>query len=254
MAPAKTATKIPLMKLRGRLHFGSMMLLCLALSGCDKVNALFAEEQEQATGYKPKKGQIERACANPYVASLVKDKIFSEAINRSPDNKEPLENFRQAVTGRIDEPLFQGHDPAIRRTECTGKILINIPPTIQKAFEKKDYLVAEVSYGVQPAEGGAAVDVTGGDEIINALVDVAVKKTVLIKVPLPKAPPIREPKLPEFSDDDFRDIPYDPPVDDGFGDPQPPDEPKAPARKDVDPETPEEATREDMPMDEGPEL
>jgi hypothetical protein len=219
----------------------------LGLSGCDRFSAKTA-----TTKFSPNRGQIERACKSQTIATLVKDRVFMSAIERSKDNKDALESLRQGLTGRIENALFQGHDPAMRRTECAGKLVLNLPPNVQRAFEKKDFLIADVSFGVQPGKDGAVVDVAGADPIINALVEAAVKKIVIIPPPTVRIPRYEDPPLPEFRDEDFEELPYIPPVDDDFDVPR---SDRIPDTEDDTPApTPDEGERADLPDEAPPEL
>jgi hypothetical protein len=219
----------------------------LGLSGCDR----FSTETE-TTKYRPNRGQIERACTSQTIATLVKDKVFTTAIERSKDNKDALDSLRQGLTGRIEKALFQGHDPSMRRTECAGKLVLNLPPNVQRAFEKKDFLVADVTFGVQPSKEGAVVDVAGADAIISALVEAAVKKIIILPPPPVRVPRYEDPPLPEFRDEDFEELPYIPPVDDGFDVPRvdriPESEDSVPAPP------PDEGERADLPEETLPEF
>ena len=219
----------------------------LSLSGCDRFSA-----KTDVKKFNPNRGQIERACTSQTIATLVKDKVFTEAIARSKDNKEALDNLRLALMGRIENALFQGHDPSMRRTECAGKLVLNLPPNVQRAFEKKDVLVADVTYGVQPGSAGPVIDVAGADPIINALIEAAVKKIVILPPPNVRVPRIDEPPLPEFNERDFEELPYVPPVDDGFYDRQPERDPIDIG--DTPPPPPDEGERADLPEEIPPEL
>jgi hypothetical protein len=219
----------------------------VGLAGCDR----FSPKSETAK-FRPNRGQIERACKSQTIATLVKDKVFADAIARSKDNKEALDNLRLMLMGRIENALFQGHDPSMRRTECAGKLILNLPPNVQRAFEKKDFLIADVTFAVQPGKDGPAVEVAGADPIINTLVEAAVKKIIILPPPVVRTPKFDEPVLPEFDEKDFEELPYVPPVDDGFEQRR---AGRAPDNiEDLPEPPPDEGERADLPEDVPPEM
>jgi hypothetical protein len=231
-------------------RFGAVVLIAgaaLGLVGCDRFS-----DKVETPKYRPDRGQIERACTSQTIATLVKDQVFTTAIERSKDNKDALDSLRQSLTGRIENALFQGHDPSMRRTECAGKLILNLPPNVQGAFQKKDFLIADVTFGVQPSKDGAAVDVAGADPIINALVEAAIKKVIILPPPTVRVPRYEDPPLPEFRDEDFEELPYIPPVDDGFQVPRSDRIPELGG--DVPAPSPDEGERADLPDEAPPEL
>ncbi len=128
------------------------------------------------------------SCASPKIIAIIRDQIFDKAILEAKTATQNLNNLRSAVVGRIESPVLQGVDATLQRSQCAGRVVFPLPPTVRKAFGDNTELTSEVSYSVQPAadKSGLVVEATGTEPIIQMLVDASLKKRIVkVQVPYP---------------------------------------------------------------------
>ncbi len=180
--------------------------LAVALGGCSYFSS---SDAENTTAVATVKG-AEVNCVKPQVVTMLRDKIFDAAIASTKEATQNLNNLRVALVGRIESPLLQGHDPALKRTQCAGKLVFSLPPSVIKAFDGATSLSADISYSVQPAadKSGLVVDAEGTTPIVDALVTATQKKRIVrVKIPNPNALPVNSgPRIDTASGDIFGDL------------------------------------------------
>ncbi len=180
--------------------------LAAALGGCSYFSS---SEAGNATAVVAVKG-AEADCVKPQVVTMLRDKIFDAAIASTKEATQNLNNLRVALVGRIESPLLQGHDPALKRTQCAGKLVFSLPPSVIKAFDGATALSADINYSVQPAadKSGLVVDAEGTTPIVEALVTATQKKRIVrVKIPNPNALPVNSaPRIDLANGDIFGDL------------------------------------------------
>jgi hypothetical protein len=180
--------------------------LATALGGCSYFGTPGADN---ATAVAAVKG-AEVNCVKPQVVTMLRDKIFDEAIASTKEATQNLNNLRVALVGRIEAPLLQGHDATLKRTQCAGKLVFSLPPSVIKAFDGATALSADINYAVQPAadKSGLVVEADGTTPIVDALVTATQKKRIVrVKIPNPSAPiAAGAPRIDMASGDIFGDL------------------------------------------------
>jgi hypothetical protein len=160
----------------------------LTLAGCSTAPSTGSDN---ATAAQIKGAEVN--CVAPQVTTMLRDQIFDQAIVNAKDATQNLNNLRSAIVGRIESPLLQGHDPALKRTQCAGRLVFGLPPSVFKAFDGATSLSADVTYAVQPAadKSGIVVTAEGVTPIVDQLVTASQKKRLVrVKIPNPVAPRI----------------------------------------------------------------
>jgi uncharacterized protein YecT (DUF1311 family) len=151
---------------------------------------------------------VQQDCVSRQVIDLLRDKIFDTAITTSNADKKAtqnLNNLRAALLGRVENPVLQGHEAQIRKTNCAGHLVFGLPPSVIKAFGGDSSLSADIAYSIQPAadNSGLVVAATGIDAMVQTLVDASQhKRIVRVEIPGPKmqAAPRIEPNLSTMFD------------------------------------------------------
>lgn len=140
----------------------SVILVCtLFAAACGEPAASTAEPVETAASVpapeaEPALSGTEICGAQATYVGL-KDMIFDEAVKRFEGDTVPLNDLRRAVNVRMEFPLVQGFNEQLQRTDCSGKIVIELPPGVADAFGGDKMLEADVSYSSQPAADGDGV-------------------------------------------------------------------------------------------------
>jgi uncharacterized protein YecT (DUF1311 family) len=72
-------------------------------------------------------------------------------------------------------PLLRGGDSALGRTDCSGRLIIDLPPAARDKFDGASALQADLDYSIQPAADGAGlvVEASGTDYPVQRLVAAA---------------------------------------------------------------------------------
>lgn len=118
---------------------------------------------------------FEQLCGAESTYSTIKDIIFDKAVENYGETPGPLNSLRKAVRLRMEVPAMTQVDRELRRVDCSGRALIDLPPGVQEQFGGKRSIKAEVEYSVQPAadRSGSIVSVSGAGPIVESLVSAA---------------------------------------------------------------------------------
>lgn len=110
-------------------------------------------------------------CASTDAYARIRDMIFEQAQQQYGGNPGPLASLRQAVGVRMQYPLLRAVHDDVGRTDCSGHLVLDLPPPARGAFDGLPTLEADLEYGVQQAAdgNGTVVEFTGADEIVRQL-------------------------------------------------------------------------------------
>jgi len=128
---------------------------------------------DMATAADPQ--AAEALCGDEAVYRQISDTIFSKAIEQVDGSPAALTNLKKAVAVRVQYPLLRGGDLVLKRTDCSGHIILDLPPNVRPAFDGARTLEADVDFSVQPAADGNGNVVTadGIDRIVERLAGAA---------------------------------------------------------------------------------
>jgi hypothetical protein len=118
---------------------------------------------------------FEQLCGAELTYSTIKDIVFDKAVEAYGETPGPLNSLRKAVRLRMEVPAMTKIDREIRRVDCSGRAVIDLPPGVQEQFGGKRSISAEVEYSVQPAAdgSGSVVSVSGAGGMMASLVGAA---------------------------------------------------------------------------------
>jgi hypothetical protein len=155
------------------------------LSACDRMpNSVAKSDVDKAA--KPDETPAAN-CTSRAAFDIIRDQVFDAAIAKvEGKDATKLNSLRAVIAGRLEAPVVAGHDAAIGRTQCMGKIVFGLPPNTQKAFGDADALTANIDYAVQKAADGSGlvVEATGTEAMIESLVAGAkLKRIVPARIP-----------------------------------------------------------------------
>ena len=109
----------------------------------------------------------EALCASQAIYMQIKELIFNQAAGAAGVNPAPLNSLRGTVGVRMQYPLLRGGSQDVGRTDCSGRIILDLPPTVRRAFDNASTLEADIDYAIQPgADGSGNVVQLGGIDFV----------------------------------------------------------------------------------------
>jgi hypothetical protein len=114
-------------------------------------------------------------CGSQATYTQIKDMVFEKAIESYGGDPVPLNSLKRAVSARMEFPVVAGVDEELQRTDCSGRLVIDLPPGMREQFDGEKSLEADVEYSSQPsADGtGSIIRVEGFGHVITRLVTAA---------------------------------------------------------------------------------
>ncbi|MEA1013300.1 lysozyme inhibitor LprI family protein [Sphingosinicella sp. LY1275] len=192
----------------------------LSLAACGWLGA-GSDENKTEADLTPaeRKERIRDACATGTTYARLKDQLFAEAAKVRKDSTRNLETLAANSVIRMEEPLLKSRDETLNVTVCTGRLILELPPGAENAFDGERRLVAEIEYAAQAAADGSGLvyQMTGAEPIIYRLATFDMGRTRLA----PAAPPAGD-GIVNQAGDPFPPAPVGPPP------PQPPQPRPAP--------------------------
>jgi uncharacterized protein YecT (DUF1311 family) len=97
--------------------------------------------------------------------------VFDEVIDQLDGDPVNLNDLRRSVSVNMKFPVVTELHEELERTDCSGRLVLGIPPTARKAFDGESELAADIEYSVQPsADGnGFVIRATGLDFLVNRI-------------------------------------------------------------------------------------
>ena len=139
--------------------------------------------------------EVKRACASAVAYERLKAFAFDEAVKVRRNASPRLAAVRSAATVRMEGPVARSRDERLDVTVCEGRLILDLPPGLQDAFDGDRRLQADVEYAAQPAADGSGLvyRMRGAEPIIYRLAaldlrDGAVAAPVEVAAATPPAP------------------------------------------------------------------
>lgn len=105
-------------------------------------------------------------CTSEAIYRQIKDIIFDRTIERYDGDPGALNSLRRAAGVRMQYPVLREYQAEIERADCSGRLILDIPPAAQDEFDAAPSLQANLDYSIQPAiDGGSAVVELEGIEV-----------------------------------------------------------------------------------------
>jgi hypothetical protein len=142
-------------------------------SSADETDLNLSASNDMIAGADPR--AAEALCGAEQIYHQISDTIFAKAVEQYEGSPDALNNLKKSVAVRVQYPLLRGGDLALGRTDCSGHIILDLPPNVRPAFDGAKTLEADVDFSVQPAADGNGNVVTpdGIERIIQRLVAAA---------------------------------------------------------------------------------
>jgi uncharacterized protein YecT (DUF1311 family) len=170
------------------------MLIAAALltPACNKLETK-AEKQAEAKSEQARDKQVRQACASQASYERLKSLAFEKAEEVRAGNASTLDRLAAATVVRMEEPVVKSRDDALNVTVCKGRMVIDLPPGAEDAFNGERRLVAEVEFAAQEAADGSGLvyQLDGAEPIIYRLAAIDMKTVAEPKV----TPPAPEPAV-----------------------------------------------------------
>lgn len=165
-----------------------MLTAALAASGCKKLETTAVKEAE-AKNDEARDKRIRQACASQGSYERLKALAFEKAEEVRAGQTAMLDQLRAATVVRMEDPVVKSRDDALNVTVCKGRMVFDLPPGAEDAFNGERRLVAEVEFAAQAAADGSGMvyQLDGAEPIIYRLAAIDMKGRQ--PVPLPPASP-----------------------------------------------------------------
>lgn len=119
--------------------------------------------------------QAEGTCVAAETIQGVKASLFEKVRAASEGNSSMFNEFEAGSVVSIEVPVVDQHEPQLRRTVCSGLLVLDLPPGSEGSFNGERQLVTEVRYSSQmAADGSGAVFAVFGAEPMAARIAQAV--------------------------------------------------------------------------------
>src|SRR5690606_20683183 len=111
-------------------------------------------------------------CGAQETYDTIREIVFDQAVQMASGDPVPLNDLRRSVGINMKFPVVSAVHDELARTECTGRLVIGIPPMAHEAFGGAVELEADLTYSIQPAADGSGdvVQVQGIDYLVQRIV------------------------------------------------------------------------------------
>lgn len=158
----------------------TLILVALLVPACKKLEPKAAQEAAAARQQSQDR-RIRQACASQASYERLKILIFEKAAQVRTGNATTLDSLAGSAVVRMEEPVVKSRDEQLNVTVCTGRMIIELPPGTEDAFNGERRLVADVEYAAQAAADGSGMvyQLDGAEPIIYRLAAIDLKKAAL---------------------------------------------------------------------------
>jgi hypothetical protein len=179
-----------------------ILIAALAATGCKKLETKAVQEAKAERSEADEK-RVRQACASQASYERLKALAFEKAGEVRAGRTAMLEQLRAATVVRMEDPVVKSRDDALNVTVCKGRMVIDLPPGAEDAFNGERRLVADVEFAAQAAADGSGMvyQLDGAEPIIYRLAAIDMKggaplpaptetpETQLAEATPPPAPP-----------------------------------------------------------------
>lgn len=132
----------------------SPAIAALVLVGCGEIepNAPREPAQQRAQAKRQR-----TACGSSRAYDALKERLFDQAQVGYAGNRANLDMLADYSTVRMEAPVVEGRDEALDLTQCSGRLVLDIPPGAERGFGGDRRLQADIRYTAQPAADGSGL-------------------------------------------------------------------------------------------------
>lgn len=161
----------------GRMRATALILLVLlAAPACKKIQPR-AVKEAQAEHDAAQDKRIRQACASQASYERLKALAFEKAKDVRQGDTAVLDRLGATTVVRMEDPVVKSRDESLNVTVCRGKMVIDLPPGTEDAFNGDRQLTADVEYAAQAAADGSGLvyQLDGAEPIIYRLAAIDLK-------------------------------------------------------------------------------
>ena len=137
--------------------------------------------------------RIRRACSSSATYDRLKELAFDEAARIRGQDPRELDALAAASVVRMEEPVPKSRDENLNVTVCRGRLILELPPGVENAFDGQRRLTADIEYAAQAAADGSGLvyHMEGAEPIIYRLATAsgATPRMARLEPPQPQAQP-----------------------------------------------------------------
>jgi hypothetical protein len=178
----------------------ALILIAAALTvpACKKLEPK-ATQEAKAERQESEDKRIRQACASQASYDRLKTLVFEKASEVRTGNAAMIDRLAAASVVRMEEPVVKSRDESLNVTVCTGRMVIELPPGAEDAFNGERQLAAEVEYAAQAAVDGSGLvyQLDGAEPIIYRLAAIDLKNAPRMAeqqpAPVPAPGPVTQP-------------------------------------------------------------
>lgn len=149
-----------------------MMIAALVLSGCSWMKPTPPAPDPRAAKVRiAHERKLQRACASAATHDRLKALVADQTLQRRGMAHPNFERFMAAATLRLEGPVARSRDDALDITVCAGRLILELPPGSERAFEGERRLSANIEYAAQAAADGSGLvyRMQGADAVVATL-------------------------------------------------------------------------------------
>lgn len=151
-----------------------LLPLLVAAAGCnlaDRDAAGGAGDNVQARLEEKRDERMRAACTSPASFDRLKELTFDEAIRIRGGDSTALDRVGAAAVVRMERPRVVSRDDSLNVTVCAGRLVLELPPGAENAFDGRRRIEADVEYAAQDAPDGSGLvfQMDGAEPVIYRL-------------------------------------------------------------------------------------
>jgi hypothetical protein len=142
------------------------------LGGCDWMQKKDAPGVRSEAEQRAERDQrIRRACSSSATYDRLKELAFDEAARIRGQDPRELDALAAASVVRMEEPVPKSRDENLNVTVCRGRLILELPPGVENAFDGQRRLTADIEYAAQAAADGSGLvyHMEGAEPIVYRL-------------------------------------------------------------------------------------
>ncbi|WP_375402596.1 lysozyme inhibitor LprI family protein [uncultured Sphingomonas sp.] len=155
------------------------VLAAVLVAGCGSVEPKVPGAAERATkAQQADARRLKRACGSAETYDRLKAVAFEDAARVRKAGSPSLDRLAAGSVVRMERPVVKSRDEALNVTVCRGRLVLELPPGAEDAFDGDRRLEADVEYAAQEAVDGSGLvyQMDGAEPIVFRLAAVGLAR------------------------------------------------------------------------------
>ncbi|WP_375427031.1 hypothetical protein [uncultured Sphingomonas sp.] len=155
------------------------LLAVMLLAGCGSTEPKIPGAAERAAKAEQAKARrLKRACGSAETYDRLKEVAFEQAARVRKAGSPSLDRLAARSVVRMERPVVKSRDEALNVTVCRGRLVLELPPGAEDAFDGDRRLEADVEYAAQEAVDGSGLvyQMDGAEPIVYRLAAVGLAR------------------------------------------------------------------------------